>query len=238
MYNGSRRVLKSMDKGEYHTDLDLIKRINDNLYDGEVAFVDRYVGELIAQVDSMGLSDDTVVIVTSDHGEGLWKHHEYRGHGEQVYQQQVHVPLTMRWPGRTEPGERIARPVGVIDLFGTFAEEFGLATPDEHETRSLFAPPLEPNPPIYIDELVGRKHMRSVIDWPWKLILRQDGGSAIYRLDRDPSERRSLDRDALPAELSVALGELERRLPSIEGPVEPAPEPAYLEQLRALGYVQ
>jgi len=242
--DGSRRVLRAMDKGETTRNVDLIKRVNRNLYDGEVAFVDHHVGALLDELETQGLNNDTVVILLSDHGEGLWDHHDYRSHGEQVYQEQIHVPLIMRWPGRTVPGAKIEQPVAVMDVFGTLAEEFALAEPDEHESRSLFSEALTDPRPLYVDEKVGRLHRRAVIDWPWKVILDRTAPPELYHLDDDPRELRSVAdlEPAIVARLTAVADSIAARGDSLRTTFMLEREPLRLDEetkrrIEALGYV-
>ncbi len=240
VHNGSRRVLRAIDNGERITGLDQSKAVIQGLYDGEIAYVDRHIGALLDELDALGLADDTVVILTADHGEGLWDHDEYRSHGEQVYQGQIHVPLVLRWPGRTEAGARVATPVNVLDVFGTLTT--GLSLPGDGATQSgsLFAPS---GAPLYIEELVGRKDMRSVIDWPWKLILNRGGLVELYHLERDPRETTSLvdeepDVAARLTDIATARrleGEAIRGGVKIEGD-GPVMDESTKRELEALGY--
>jgi arylsulfatase A-like enzyme len=240
--NGSRRVLRAMDKGETKKNVEQIKRINRNLYDGEVAFVDHHVGALLDELETLGLSDDTVVILLSDHGEGLWDHHNYRSHGEQVYQEQIHVPLIMRWPGRTTPGSRVEYEVGVMDVFGTLADGFDLAAPEEHQSKSLFQ--TTEGRPLYVDERVGRLHKRAVIDWPWKLILNRMSPTELYNLADDPGERTSLVdlEPAVLARLTAMADSIKTQHETMKSQLNLKFNPLQIDektkqQIEALGYV-
>jgi arylsulfatase A-like enzyme len=96
------------------------------LYAGEVKYCDHWLGELRAR----GLWDDVLVMVTSDHGEGLWDH-ETRGHGTDLYEEQIDVPLIVKFPA----GEGLAPVVtdaivGHVDLAPTLVNTLGLPVPD------------------------------------------------------------------------------------------------------------
>jgi arylsulfatase A-like enzyme len=90
-------------------------------YDGEIAFADHEVGRLLAALDSLGLAEQTLVVVTSDHGEGL-KRHGHMHHGIHIYEEAVHVPLILRWPGRIAAGASVATPVALTDVAPTILE--------------------------------------------------------------------------------------------------------------------
>ena len=88
-----------------------------NTYDNEILRVDGLIGQLLATLDEMGVSDETLVIFTSDHGEGLGQH-DYYSHGLHLYEEQVHVPLLVRPPARWgwKP-HRVGSVASLLDVF-------------------------------------------------------------------------------------------------------------------------
>jgi arylsulfatase A-like enzyme len=98
-------------------------------YDTEVAFTDREIGRLIEGLGGFeALSRDTLVIFVSDHGESLGEH-GYWGHGRHVYEDSLHIPMAIVWPGRV-PDRRIGEPALIIDLAPTVLGLLGLPAPD------------------------------------------------------------------------------------------------------------
>lgn len=94
------------------------------LYDGEVGYVDRHIGELLAALDPEVLAH-TLVVLTSDHGEELYDHGGWK-HGESVYQEQIRVPLILRWDaGGIPAGGRLAGTVRLLDLAPTLLAAVG-----------------------------------------------------------------------------------------------------------------
>jgi arylsulfatase A-like enzyme len=91
--------------------------LND-LYDGEVAYVDRRLGEVFDWLAETRLLDDTVVVVTSDHGENLGEH-GLLDHKMSVHATLLRVPLVVRWPRAVPAGSKVDRPVQLHDLFPT-----------------------------------------------------------------------------------------------------------------------
>jgi len=89
-----------------------------DLYDGEIAYVDRRVGELAALLRSHGLLDDTIVVLTSDHGEMLGEH-GLIDHKLDVFEPVLRIPLVLRYPPAIAPGQRIDAPVMLQDLYPT-----------------------------------------------------------------------------------------------------------------------
>ncbi len=87
------------------------------LYDSEISYVDRFVGELLGALGPEVLAN-TLVIFTSDHGEELYDHGGFK-HGQSLYEEQIHVPLLMRWDGRLPAGRRIEGTVELLDIVPT-----------------------------------------------------------------------------------------------------------------------
>ncbi|HEV3456564.1 MAG TPA: sulfatase, partial [Thermoanaerobaculia bacterium] len=101
---------------------------NRDLYDGEVAYLDRQVGRLLDGIASRGLLDTTLVALVADHGENLGEHGLlYRHVG--LFDTTTHVPLLVRWPGPPRPGRRFDGLVQTIDLFPTLLAAARLPAP-------------------------------------------------------------------------------------------------------------
>ena len=98
------------------------------LYDGGIAWVDSEIGRFLDALEELGLSEDTLVIITSDHGEEFFEH-DRKTHRKQLYRESVHVPLLMRWPGRLPEGVRVSGPTGIVDVAPTILSAVGLSAP-------------------------------------------------------------------------------------------------------------
>lgn len=99
------------------------------LYDSEVSYVDRHIGELLDSLDPEVLSN-TIIVLTADHGEELFDHGGWK-HGQSLYEEQIHVPLIFRWDGHIQPGTRLPGTVRLVDLVPTLAAAVGMkADPD------------------------------------------------------------------------------------------------------------
>ncbi|MGD1001723.1 MAG: sulfatase [Candidatus Brocadiia bacterium] len=88
------------------------------LYDGEIAHTDGHVGKVLELLQNLGLSEKTLVIVVSDHGEAFLEHGRIR-HANSLYEEVLHVPLIMRLPGVIPAGKRVAGNVSHVDLMPT-----------------------------------------------------------------------------------------------------------------------
>ena len=196
------------------------------LYDGEIAYVDSKIGELVDGLRARGLADDTVLVITSDHGEHLGENHMI-GHKLSVYEPLLHVPLVLWGPGRIPAGRRIAGQVQSLDLFGTILDLAGvdrgtapklpLREPKETYTFSELA-----YPQIFLDvihrQISGWNASRfaralTAVRGPrYKLIAGSDGSRELYDLRADPHETKNLagSKPEVLGKLRAVLEELEQ----------------------------
>lgn len=94
-------------------------------YDAGIAYMDDELGRLFSVMRQRGILDNTLVIITSDHGE-QWGEHDLKNHGNSLYMAAVHVPLVIHFPARVPPGTRIQQPVSLTDIGATIADAAGL----------------------------------------------------------------------------------------------------------------
>ena len=109
-----------------HRDPDRLRRLR-ALYYGMVTHVDQGIGEILDELDVLGLAEDTVVIFASDHGDMLGDH----GLSQKnvPYEHSVRIPLLLRWPGRTQAGRVSSHLVGLTDVLPTLIHGIGLEYP-------------------------------------------------------------------------------------------------------------
>lgn len=100
------------------------QQTNVDAYDAGVKYVDDSIGRLMEELDRRGLSKNTLVVITGDHGESLGQHH-LRTHGKALYWELIHVPLVLRYPGRVPAGVRLDVPVSNSALPATIMELLG-----------------------------------------------------------------------------------------------------------------
>ncbi|MFT7463114.1 MAG: arylsulfatase A-like enzyme, partial [Pseudohongiellaceae bacterium] len=87
----------------------------ESLYDGEISWVDQHIGKVLAHLDSLKLTDNTIVVVTADHGEGFFEHNG-KEHHYGLYDELVNIPFLVKWPARVGAGQRIAHGVSQTDV--------------------------------------------------------------------------------------------------------------------------
>ncbi len=188
-------------------------------YDSGVGQINEFLDVLRRRLQGMGLWDDAFVILVSDHGEALGEHHIW-AHGLSAHQDQLHVPLILRWPGHLPAGRRIAQTVRLFDLMPTLLEEIGLPVPGGLQARSL-APLIRGEggqwPPALAEAVKEAPQNKVIVQGPWKLLAWLDRNRfELYNLDDDPHEQTNLadhypDRVAqLRALLDAQLAENQR----------------------------
>ena len=214
-------------------------------YLGEVAFNDASFGQLVDFLKQRNLWENTVVILTSDHGEAFWEYGQ-AGHGKSLHEEVLRVPLILHGADdRLLPGQRIQRPVSLIDLAPTLLDLAQLPIPKGLDGQSLLERKPKPSP-ILAGLDLDQHRLQSALEPPYKLVRNLNTGTqSLYRLDDSTAEAIPVDptRDPLArkaqARLEAALDESQspsgRTLPKtrarrIPGRVE--------ESLRALGYIE
>ncbi len=199
-------------------------------YDGEIAAADGITGALLEHLKRLGVYDRALIVLVSDHGEGLWEHGEDQ-HGVLLYRESLQVPLLIKLPRSERRGTTVSRPAQLADVFHTLLALTGAGTAE----RSLLGS--TPSRPIYAETLYPRIHLgwselRSMIDDRYHYI---DGPKPeLYDLARDAAEQSDIIRDARRIAASM-----KRRIDAIPSAITPT-EPIDKEEaakLAALGYV-
>ena len=179
------------------------------LYDGEVAFVDKQLGELVAAVAASPRAAKTAWIVHGSTGEGLGEHEE-SGHGKEVYDEAIRVPLVVALPPveAAKPGRYEAEAVSTLDLGATVIELAGA------EATGVSGASLLP----FVRGDFTRKHgpvyartqkKAALIEWPLKLMVverRKADRLFLFDLSKDPDEKNDLSKER--AEDTTKLGAL------------------------------
>jgi len=166
-----------------------------NLYIGEVRYIDSKIGELLAKIDETGLKENTLVIITSDHGEEFWEH-EGILHGGTLYKEVLQIPLIMRLPGVIPESTKRKPLVRLMDVMPTILALQGISFEKHIQGRNLM--------PVILGEETGDRESfsesllyfgekKGFFDGRYKLI--QTVGSdkkELYDLVGDPMERVNL----------------------------------------------
>jgi len=143
-------------------------------YDAEIRGVDTALGTLFDSLERLG-NDDLIVVLTSDHGEAFLEH-GYLGHGSDLYEESVRVPLTVRLPGSRKAGTVVDLAVSTLDIMPTLLDLAGCPE-EEAEGRSLL--PLfeggrsKPDRPAFAEVRHGNTERQALWSRGWKLIRTQ-----------------------------------------------------------------
>jgi tetratricopeptide (TPR) repeat protein len=177
-------------------------RYRDSPYDGEIAAADAIVGEFVAELRRLGLYERAIVVLLSDHGEGLGDHGE-REHGLLLYREALQVPLMVKLPGSLLHGRRLAAPAQLVDVYPTVLALAGLPVPPGLPGRPLLDLGREGQPPrdIYAETAYPRLHfgwseLSSLIRERFHYIHGPD--PELYDLAADPAEKVSVLRRERP----------------------------------------
>jgi arylsulfatase A-like enzyme/Flp pilus assembly protein TadD len=218
----------------------------DRLYDGEIAFADSQVGRLIAFLKAKGLYQNTLIVLTGDHGESLGEHGE-KTHGFFVYNATLHVPVIIHLPGN-DTAKVLPELVSLTDLMPTVLQVLKVDIPSQVQGRSLL-PLMTPTPKkevdsrsLYAETFLPRIHfnwseLRSVETEKYQFI--QAPKPELYDLSTDPAETRNLyaDKKAVAGELHARLNALIHQYSADHELAEKTGlDPALMERLKSLGY--
>ncbi|MFT5285145.1 MAG: arylsulfatase A-like enzyme [Planctomycetota bacterium] len=235
-------------------------------YEAELTYVDGQFGRLLTAWESRATGPDSLVIVTSDHGEGLGEH-RYQGHGFLLYEEQVNIPLIIRYQPVIESGLRIASTTSTIDLPATILELIGIGNLPEIKGRSLIS--LSGASMRNRDAFAERRHFKDtdlqrsdalrkliknfarqpigsvgekciLVRENWKFVWNDNGRHELFDLAADPREEHNLyaDKPERASEMQSAI-EQWRKKDSVHSSAVGAEAHADTEteeMLDALGY--
>jgi arylsulfatase A-like enzyme len=223
---------------------------SNNLYDGEILYLDSEIERLLQAFKDKQLFDDLVVVFASDHGEGLGEHQRF-GHGE-IHNEQLQIPLMIKFPSKMGlDGQRVDRIVSLTDIVPTLAATLDLELTDgdleqfvgvnvlsrEAERDYAFA-----QRATYRNRSWGQADKFALIGRKWKFAYDTKLGDSLFDLESDPYETHNAIAthpevaDELRDRLLQMIAEYSASERGLEVLEERAPE--VLEELRALGYIQ
>lgn len=156
------------------------------LYRGELQVVDRAVGELVETLRAAERLDDAIVVLVGIHGEELFEHGG-AGHGRNLYEESIRVPLLIRAPKLLAPG-KVTAPVDLLDLAPTLADLVGAPAPDAWQGESLVPVIDDPQPPPRLVLSYMGDGSRAAIVGDHKLVLGPGTLERFFDLGRDPAE--------------------------------------------------
>lgn len=207
------------------------------MYDGEIAWVDSNLGRLFSWMRTAGLADNTLIVVTSDHGEEFLEHGGV-DHGHTLYQELVHIPLIMAGPGIGE-GLTNSTTVGQFDILPTLLAWAGLESDAHFDGTDILQPGLDVNRPIPASGVAPRPldtmpHLASVVVNREKTIIMADLETTVsYDLNMDTGENDPLPGDSTGIEEALYYW----ATPPVGAPEHAVPDQVATDALRDLGYI-
>jgi arylsulfatase A-like enzyme len=231
-------------------------------YDGEIRFADEKIGSLVEEIKALGLWENTLICLTSDHGESMGEHDSRFGHGT-LYETNLRVPLILVYPGILTAGRTISSPVESVDIVPTFLRLAGVEVPEELDGMDL-SPLVVPmkerrkggEDPDSVESGMGAHHpgLRPVFAQKvreyairrgdWKIAWNEPENLVeLYNLSLDPLERKNIAverRDVIQELLPILSGWVEEGNSRARESLERTGEldAVTRERLRALGYLQ
>ncbi len=215
-----------------------------NLYDAGIRQMDDELGRLLTFLEKEGLWKETLLVLTSDHGEEFGEHGDYL-HGRSQFQEVVRVPLLFAGPSVTGP-RKIQTPVSLVDLVPTLLDLVGIEIPGGLDGVSLLSS-IEEGESIGERFLFGEADHNNVEHDMTRAVRRRDlklhynrvtRAHQLFDLGEDPQEHRDVsgERDGVAQEMLAEL----RRFMEVEGAKAPRRvlSPEEIEKLRSLGYIQ
>ena len=195
-------------------------RLVTDAYDDCLGYLDAEIGKLVDELEKRGVLENTLIVITSDHGEELGEHGLF-GHGRSLYSQEVHVPLVILAPGAMARGRIVAAPVSLRDLPATFVDFLGFARESRFPGKSLAGYWQEKakstaiaSTPAYSEVALREKvsknpnrapawrgPMQSLVAGGKAYIRNADGREELYDILSDPAELHNLAGAANPRSL-------------------------------------
>lgn len=221
------------------------EQYKDRPYDGEIAFADAQVGRLIRFLKEKNLYQNTLVVLSGDHGESLGEHGE-KTHGFFIYNSTLHVPLMIHLPSQASRVRSVPDLVNLADVMPTILASLKFDTPSQVQGRSL-VPLLSPQnafkpAALYAETFLPRLHfnwseLRSVETANYHFI--DAPKPELYDLTKDPGETQNLyaQKKAVSEEMRAQLAGLIQKYGAGEELAQKTGlDPALMERLKSLGY--
>jgi arylsulfatase A-like enzyme len=217
-----------------------------SLYDSGIAYLDQHLGVLLDDLKARGLYDQTLIVLTADHGEEFQEHGGW-WHGTTLYDEQIRVPLLVKAPGSHNARRVPTELVTSLDITPTVLSAASLPTPPTLQGHAL---PLDGPAParssVFAEEDLEGNVLQAVRGRDWKLISANEGNprglppEQLFEVSRDPAEKS--DRlSSAPAQAEMMRAEMGRSILEARAHAgatqQGGDDAATQERLRALGYV-
>ena len=210
-------------------------------YDAEILYMDHHIGQLLDKLREWNLYDNTWIIITADHGELLGEHGKI-AHGDYLYQEEIHIPLFMKYPLGEVSEQRTDVMVQLTDILPMICQRLDLPVPNNIQGA---VPPQSNHPivaetyPLPITSLDG--HWRTIFDGDYKFLWNSSGQHTLFNLKQDPSESTNI-ADKEPQQAKQMAHRLDQYLASLPqpgaAPASQVVDPETTRALKGLGYLK
>jgi arylsulfatase A-like enzyme len=212
-----------------------------SLYDAEILYMDYYIGQLLTRLKQLDLYDNTWIIVTSDHGEELGERGKF-GHGKSLYQEEIHIPLIMKYPAKEAAAGRNDIRVQLVDIFAMVLKQVGIAQPEGIQGE---VPPNITHPIVAEVYPVSTKNRdsdwRAIFEEDLKFMWNSKGQHVLVNLNADPREKVNL-AEQQPQQVRAMILNVNQYLDGLPKPAPAGPAQELDEEtkkaLKSLGYVE
>lgn len=211
------------------------------LYDAEILYMDYHIGKLLDNLRQLGLYDSTWIIVTADHGELLGEH-KLTGHGKFLFQEELKIPLIIKYPGAETTPRQEDMPLQLTDIFPMILSRLGIPLPPDIQGSI---------PPNITHPIFGEVYplpafspygdWRAIYDGKFKFLWNSKGNNLLFNLEDDPIEsinllKRYPDRaKAMESAINEFISYMPK--PGPAGPLQEVDEKTK-KALKSLGYVE
>ena len=217
-------------------------------YDGEIAYLDYHLGKLVERLKSLNVYDESMIIITADHGESFGEHN-LMDHGRALYEELLHIPLIIKYPLSQNISGTCSSPVSLIDIMPSVLSTLDISLPSAMQGKVITGVPADRTvfaehyrDKLWIEKFGERfdRDLIAVYSGDFKYIWASNGKHELYNVSEDSQESHNLIHE-LPAIVATMDEEIQKRLPLFKasGKVNDVPEvdTAIKEKLKALGYI-
>ncbi len=160
-------------------------------YDENLRYGDYEVGRVIKKLKQNKMYENTVIIVTADHGEAFWEHN-FQGHNSQLYEESIHIPLVIKFAGQGLRGKRINQPVRTIDIYPTLVDLMQFSrrfwNVDGHSIIPYLVSSNSPKVPVMTQTIASQAYGYMENDYKY-IVHMQSRNEELYNLKSDPMEK-------------------------------------------------
>ncbi len=176
-------------KGKKKPPSDRDKHRIEALYENEIEFNDHHFGRLVAHLKKAGIYQDTMIIISSDHGDEFWEHGSC-GHGHSLHQELISVPLVIRMPGLFPKGKRVTAGAEGVDLLPTIQKMLGQKMAKDNQGRDV-RPLAWTKGRVYPSAIIASQGLGSYALQVGraKVVMRSESSIKVYDVLNDPAER-------------------------------------------------